>query len=336
MSPNKKVIISIGILSLLYSLSMRATKKAKDYKKSRDEIFRDVCKIKKSSTDAEICENAETIENSMYGNAIANCSSSFKVPKHSLEQLFYDDDFKIIACVPTKTGTSSWQRSFGSLKTATILENEPHVKVPPMEFNNSQIFKAANRLSKLPYDVALHKLRSKSYTKVAHVRNPFSRLYSAWRQKFRKGHETLEFFMKKYGSKIREKYKDEGTETHEIKFENFLRYVAETKNDRKFDVHWNTYQFYCTPCDILYDVISKTETQDVDMETIFKKQKFKNSNFSAYDFIGQYLPKQYKDSPMKKNTLPELYKQVPSSLVQELVKIYYWDFKLFGYSTVIE
>ena len=194
--------------------------------------------------------------------------------------------------------------------------------------------------------------------KLAHIRHPLSRLYSAWRQKFRKNHETIQFFTKKYGNAIDKLYGTQPAENHTVTFENFIKYVAYTKQDRRFDVHWTTFQYYCAPCIVDYDVITQTESQDADMEFVLSskmldrepnrtefltttKPKTQNSRardeqhdteVSAWDYLSQYIPRQYSDSPMRSSTIERLYERVETETLAELKKVYYWDFELFNFT----
>lgn len=324
-----------------------STKTIPDDQTTRLSQLATACTVKAVTTDANCCKHSTSdkliwkYENEafseknhdMYGNVQIDCKDGlYRYPKHSLEQLFFDDTFKMIACVPTKTGTTTWQKSFASLKTSFLnSSNLPDVKKLPNDFNSMTVFKEARRLSHLPYDEAVKRLNDHSYKKIAHVRHPLSRLYSAWRQKFKRNHHTIDFFMQRYGNKIKDIYADNGTETHEIEFGNFVKYLVRSKSDKKFDVHWTSYQYYCAPCIIEYDFVSRTEQQDSDMREVFKGVKDESGNFSVWDYIGEYLPKQYNDSPMKTKTVGELYDNIDKEVVEKLGEVYYWDFKMFGY-----
>ena len=104
----------------------------------------------------------------MYGNVQIDChDSTYRYPTHSLEQMFYSDEFKIIACVPTKCGTSTWQQTLASLKTAYIdPENRPRVQRKPKDFRGMEIFKSASRLSHLSYEEAVKRIEDPSFTGV--------------------------------------------------------------------------------------------------------------------------------------------------------------------------
>ena len=283
----------------------------------------------------------KTLQHNMYGNVQIDChDETFKFPRHSLEQMFYSDEFKFIACVPTKCGTTTWQQSMASLRTKKIEDDDdgtlkPIVERKPKDFKGMEIFRSVDRLSHIPYNLAVSKLKDPNYSKIIHIRNPYSRLYSAWRQKFKKGHSTIDFFQKKYADKVNIMFGKEETETHIITFNNFVKYIAEVKQDRRFDVHWNTFQYYCAPCQIEYQYITMTETQSQDMAYLFSNHTMMsdNHNKTAFDYIGKYLPQQYNDSPMKDNSVKELYRKegVSEEVINKIADIYYWDFELFGY-----
>ena len=104
------------------------------------------------------------------------------------------------------------------------------------------------------------------------VRHPLARLYSAYRDKFRKGHPWfVKVIQKEFGEylEILER-KDMTDEEYEHSFEAFVEMVALTQFDRQRDQHWRTMYHLCAPCNIEYRFISRQETVAEDEEDILR------------------------------------------------------------------
>ena len=77
------------------------------------------------------------------------------------------------------------------------------------------------------------------------VRHPLSRLYSAWHDKFRKGHPWLKPITKNYGKFLNKlERQDMKSEEFQYSFHAFLELVAISEFDFQRDRHWQTFQFY--------------------------------------------------------------------------------------------
>ena len=108
-------------------------------------------------------------------------------------------------------------------------------------------------------------------------------------------------------------------------FEDFLEAVSFYPEDM-YNKHWSPMWTICEPCLVDYDVITKTETMDEDFKYLQKKwnEKLKVPAFHAYS-----------DTKMDYNNYEEnllkIYKNVSRKVIEKLVEVYEWDFKLFGY-----
>ena len=110
---------------------------------------------------------------------------------------FFLDAYKATACLPLKTGTTNWQRALGALRF--VKNGKP--QVDPAGINSTDAFKLLPRYHPI-YDSSFsqakrgnifkncqanglqNRVKSSSYLRFINVRHPFSRLFSAWRQKF--------------------------------------------------------------------------------------------------------------------------------------------------------
>lgn len=71
------------------------------------------------------------------------------------------------------------------------------------------------------------------------VRHPFSRLLSAWRQKFDKSYSGVDQYLK-YVEKIKLIKASEPDEDHVASFDGFLSYTANVANDEFYNEHWKS------------------------------------------------------------------------------------------------
>jgi len=71
------------------------------------------------------------------------------------------------------------------------------------------------------------------------VRHPFSRLLSAWRQKFDKNYKGVDDY-RKYVDKIKlfERSSRSDDDDHIVTFKGFLSYVANVATDNYYNEHW--------------------------------------------------------------------------------------------------
>ena len=165
--------------------------------------------------------------------------------------------------------------------------------------------------------------------KVINVRHPFSRLLSAWRDKFAKSHGGRAEQYAKHFRPILKKLQepsDEYTEGYFIPFVSFLRvviYARKTKDKTYYNTHWMPYYESCSTCLMNYDFIIKQESSFTDANFILKATGLSNVT---------YLLGQYQDSLLLLNGVKSWYEKVPNEIMQDLYKLYFPDFVLFNYT----
>ena len=108
------------------------------------------------------------------------------------------------------------------------------------------------------------------------ARHPFSRLVSAWRDKFPKDRKTggETYWFRKYGKFISTKFEQDyydKPEEYYISFPAFADYVAWIGNRARFDHHWKTFNYHCRPCQLRFDFITKAETSSQDSKFIINQ-----------------------------------------------------------------
>ena len=95
------------------------------------------------------------------------------------------DPFNLIYCTPPKSGTTNWQRGVAVLKDfAKGLKGRK-----PDDYMPRQLFKSRRDTVFNPYtfkyNLPKRYSKSENWTKIVVGRNPFDRLYSAWKDKSR-------------------------------------------------------------------------------------------------------------------------------------------------------
>lgn len=112
-------------------------------------------------------------------------------------------------------------------------------------------------------------------TKIVFARDPYSRLYSAYVDKF-----FLPDFWSA-GARIKRLVRNNVTVDasecgHDVTFEEFLRYVIHAEETGQYihqfvDDHWQPVTRLCQPCGMSYDVVAKQETFSKDRDFIVDK-----------------------------------------------------------------
>ncbi|XP_042857567.1 carbohydrate sulfotransferase 11-like [Penaeus japonicus] len=108
-----------------------------------------------------------------------------------------------------------------------------------------------------------------------------------------------------------------------VTFTEFLNHVAHTFEDGRIDRHWKTYGLLCSPCFFDYDYITRTETQDQDLEYLFSKFGFPSDPYKAAKVKEDIKTKMEKDF--------RYYESVPLDLKLKIYDIYKTDMEMFGY-----
>lgn len=254
-----------------------------------------------------------------YNTTKTTLSSLQSIKSSALQQVFYDDHYKIIICTVPKAGTTNWQRVLNTLKSNLTLRTD--------YWQNKNVYNFADRINQIhPNDdegtnyELFTRLNDREYHNVITVRHPLTRLLSAWRDKFSKSPATA-YFEKKYATFINNKYaheSDELDDKHYVTFKAFLRYIA-NEPERYFDFHWKSFNRFCKPCQIRYDYIVKAETSLDDSEDLFQDMGISGSI---------KLPGRYSSSLNP----TDHFKSIPNELLTQIYAKYEMDFLLFDYS----
>ena len=186
-----------------------------------------------------------------------------------LNNIYVDEKHKILACIPPKSGCSTWK---------TILANNTYDDPLPKGFRTHSLHFGVLQsrfhiYSLLKYNASMreHMLTSDEYFRFMIARHPFERLYSAYYNKLVSGIDTV--MLRNWGKRILDRFHPDLPEAVRkagkgVKFEEFVRILKEPNTNNP---HWEPVVNLCQPCLVNYDYIVKTETMDEDNEPIINE-----------------------------------------------------------------
>ncbi|XP_070553088.1 carbohydrate sulfotransferase 14-like [Ptychodera flava] len=227
------------------------------------------------------------------------------------QHILVNDKFKFLYCFVPKVACSNWKRV---------------LKVIDGYLNNSDWYSKMDHnvglthLSDLSEQEAEHRLEN--YYKFTFVREPLTRLLSAYRNKFG---EKFPAFMKRYGVKIVKRYRPNAESNptgDDVTFSEYLQYLIE-EDVNKMDMHWAPMHELCQPCAVNYDFVGTFENLDADVEYVLKQ--------TGADQVVHFPNRQKYYKPTTQNVLWEELSKVPRIYINDIVSKYALDFALFSY-----
>ncbi|CBY18568.1 unnamed protein product [Oikopleura dioica] len=250
-------------------------------------------------------------------------------PAGLLDNLFKSEEYKIRTCLPTKTGSTSWLRTLISLETY-------HGSKRPDEVHESWGSYSQKMLKNawLLEDQVKAKTGDLRWMSLMTVRHPMARLYSAWKDKFRKGQpwlKVIEHQFKYY--LLRLEQNDMSASKYEYSFEAFVELVALTDFDGQRDRHWTSIHTYCNPCAIPYEFIIKQEYGYKENDYLLQvyDQKGEFSNLKSIPKKSQW-GHQIEEKPIEIEDMLEPWKEISKNTIKQIYKTFYLDFVYFDYS----
>ncbi|XP_064619880.1 carbohydrate sulfotransferase 11-like [Lineus longissimus] len=242
-----------------------------------------------------------------------NASWRPDVKKYS--HIYIDDEHKFLYCKVPKVACSNMLRLMVGLRGINDSFN-----LRPADFWPKSTA-LLGRLSLVPLEEVRQKLQH--YTKFLIVRDPFERLYSAYRNKL--GPKGQPQFFKSYGRPILKKFHRDWT-PEKIKagqgvlFHEFLQSVLDGAENE----HWKNYHDLCFPCEINYNIIGKFETLEEDVNYFLKQVGGDAITWPSRNSRYKMLP--------TSEVMREGFKNVTFDLAAKIAKLYRNDFGYFGYS----
>ena len=258
-------------------------------------------------------------------NVSGDVDSSFRnISREVLANIFVDDRHKVMGCFVAKVACSTWK--YVLINATGKVSNTPPEKIPV----HSRAFMRTLWLHVLSdYTPEEVDFRLRNYYKFMVVRHPFDRLTSAYREKFGPKNKV---FHKMLGKKIIEKYRKNAKKKSlrtgsDVTFGEFVKFLI-NERPTKYNAHWRRYYEVCDPCRVKYDYVAKLETITQDARIILPKLAF-SSDTKLPGRNVNLRPTTY-DIGQGKN-LSDMFTELPSGDVAQLMRIYDLDFRLFGY-----
>ena len=174
-------------------------------------------------------------------------------------------------------------------------------------------------------------LRLDTYFKFIVVRHPFDRLLSAYADKFADPNNNM-MMVTRLRRRAESRFGNftcfDQNGQPRLSLNQFLELVSD---DKKFyDKHWQSYYTLCQPCLIDYDHIIRLETADNDIGIVLDHLNYTGSE--------ERLAVSNRHENMKRNTKNKLdvvtrqMNLMESDILHGLLKVFRYDFELFGYS----
>ncbi|XP_011668980.2 carbohydrate sulfotransferase 11 [Strongylocentrotus purpuratus] len=260
-----------------------------------------------------------------YGGGDTNTFISRNLTDGQLSGLSYIyaiPEFKLLYCSIPKVGCTSWKRLILNITgyADALAELEKEKGALSVHETMQRIFQP---LSKMDPGEAREVL--KSYKKFMFVRNPYTRVLSAYRDKLildkhsKWRDEMLEWMVTEDPQAAADVFLGRRNFT----FEEFLRFYLSPINNNP---HWREYYRLCLPCLVSYDFIGKFETMAEDSRYIL------DTLFRGNSSVG--LSKSNRVTNSSNNaSLMDFYSRVPKDLLRR-VSMYSGftiDSKLFSY-----
>jgi len=163
------------------------------------------------------------------------------------------------------------------------------------------------------------------------VRNPFSRIVSAYYDKMPPGARGNTNAFKSISKRIKENFKRyrrnaterNDTDTSHATFEDFVNYLVFGHRSVHDNVHWARYNDTCHPCHHRYDYIFKLESVDEDVRYLKDRLNLSVDEREVFFPSSKYVAQ---DDLVKKT-----FASVPRETALKLYEIYKTDFDNFGY-----
>lgn len=237
-----------------------------------------------------------------------------------LDFLYVHEGHKVIFCLVPKAGCTNMKRMLVTVSTEGKLQQAEEDFVHDM---NKLYPLGIRRLSN--YSEHERSVFLENYYKVAVVRNPYIRWLSAYRDKFKVGHQP---FADVVGREILQRYRPNATEWdlnhgETVTFHEFILHLITIGAQHSgFDDHWGPLEASCNPCNVNYDYIAKVETLAKDMDFI----KHRIYHDSPYVTLGSMY-----NASTNMDILNKFYGDISHEDIRTLMTLYVNDFEMFNY-----
>ncbi|XP_041471380.1 carbohydrate sulfotransferase 11-like [Lytechinus variegatus] len=233
-----------------------------------------------------------------------------------MNHIFVLDKLKTLYCYIPKVGCTTMKRMLlllnGNINSTNIDHETVHI-LAERHFPS---------LSKFSLEDSKEKI--KSYRKLIFVREPFSRILSAYRDKL----DSNGAFRNEYWSRIINGHAKPGVSRNKdvnITFGSFVNYVGNPSHTLALpqEEHWREFHRLCHPCKVSYDVIGHFETFYEDVREGLQE---------IAKGVDVEIPKSSNPTKSSRSeVLVKYYSQVSSSQLESLYQRLATDIEIFDY-----
>ena len=224
--------------------------------------------------------------------------------------LIVSETWRLVYCIVPKAACSNW------IMLLRRLEGFADYALP-----SSLHDREASGLTYMTHDEANRSLDLDRYFKFTFVRNPFTRLLSAWRNKFDptagRVHETWLAYAREVRDRLPSVEDDAGGP---LSFRDFVRFLG-TQPEVDIPNHWAPQTRILATDHFEYDFVGRIENLAADFETVRRRVGFR-APFPTRDDLWFHPP------TGAKTLAPRMY---TPELTRVVSRVYADDFEAFGY-----
>ena len=238
-------------------------------------------------------------------------SLSLTEKKILAKHILVNDEHKFLFCSVPKVACSNWKR------VLMVLEGEAINSNAIRKVNHN----AFTTLGDSPPLAVKRKLRE--YYKFMFVREPLSRLVSAYKDKFLLNNTS---FHKSYGRKIIKHLRKNApvkSKGDDVSLKEFLQYITESHVE-DMNEHWMPIYELCQPCAVSYNFIGSFENLEADSNQVLK-------DLRVNDQVSFPKQQKYYQAGGKSHTSTVNLAGVSSRLLTKVLIKYSKDYKMFSY-----
>ena len=251
-----------------------------------------------------------------------------KLPREAQNHFLVDDKYRLVYCHVPKVASTSWIRVF--LVLSGVFN---HTYDADQAFVNRGAMQHLRLLS--TYDGRDVQAILNNYTKFLFVRNPYSRLLSAYRNKLEsRSRHTGRPPWRSWIDLIKRQNQNKSTtgvnghtETSDLSFAEFVRFVSNPKT-KTSNKHWSPLVNRCHPCHINYTFVGKIESLETDVEYMFQLTKI--------DKLVKFPDAEGSSPTNSTELMTSYYVNVTLNDMALLYRKFKWDFELFGYNNSLQ
>ena len=246
----------------------------------------------------------------------------------TFRMMFVDEKHKAVYCEVPKSACTSWKTFMANI-TGKV---EPKDQKRLYQLVHDTKYHPKIGIKHLDsYTPAERKYILRTYYKFLVVRNPYTRLLSAYNNKFKGEAVQSSWYHEHVGTYIVNRYRNHGKTVEKVKgddvsFKELVEMISNPNdhNPHRYDDHFWRVQDSCYPCLVDYDYIAKVETMEHDSEVIIKK---------LVPTVDLHLPFLNKNDENlhKRDFVHAAYNTLPDALLTNLSAIYAEDMEVFGY-----